>query len=88
MAKSETFGLILTYTDGTREQFRFPAQADQFQVSGLIEKLLGSAVLSLQLDNRLLIIPSANIRSVELFPVPDKLPDVILQNVKRVAPDD
>jgi len=88
MSKPETYTLILTYTDGSRERFRFPTQADKFAVSGLIEKLLRSAVLSLQLKGRLLVIPTTNIRSVELFPVPDTLPEVVLQEVQRVALED
>ena len=88
MNKSETYNLILTYTDGSHEHFRFPSQVDKFGVAGLVGKLLGSAVLSLQLKDRLLIIPSVNIRCVELFPVPDKLPEVVLQEVERVAQKD
>lgn len=88
MDKPEMFTLILTYTDGTRERFRFPDQTDKFAVSGLMEKLLRSAVLSFQLKGRLLVIPTANIRSVELFPVPDTLPEIVLQEVQRVALED
>ena len=88
MSKSEMFNLLITYTDGTRDRFRFPAQADKFGASALVAKLLSSAVVSLQLKDRLLIIPSANIRSVELYPVPEKLPDVVLQDVQRAALDE
>ena len=88
VSKSEMYTLILTYTDGTRERFRFPAQVDKFAIAGLMEKLMRSAVVSMQLTNRLLVIPTSNIRSVELFPVPDTLPDVVLHSVKREALDD
>ena len=88
MSKPEMFSLMVTYTDGTRERFKFPPQADKFAVAGLLEKLMRSAVVSLQLKGRLLVIPTANIRSVELYPVPDTLPDVVLQGVQREALDD
>jgi len=42
----------------------------------------------MQMKGRVLLIPSTNIRSVELFPVPDTLPEVVLQEVQRVVPED
>ena len=86
MKKLQTydFDLIVTYIDGTHDHFKFPAQVDTFSTVRLVEKLLSSAVLSLQVDDRLLIIPTANIRKAELFPCPEKLPDVVLRNVQRM----
>ena len=84
MDKAETYRLIINYTDGTSDQFKFPPQADKVKVVTVIEKLLTTAVVSLQLKNRLVVIPTANIRSAEIFPVPDNLPDVVLRNVERV----
>ncbi|MBI3376420.1 MAG: hypothetical protein HY017_32285 [Betaproteobacteria bacterium] len=88
MDKRELYTLIVTHADGSREHFRFPIETDKLRVSSLIEKLLSSAVLSLQLKGRLLIIPSNNIRSVELFPSPEKLPDIVLHDVERVSAED
>jgi hypothetical protein len=76
--------LIINYTDGTSDQFSFPPQLDKVKMVSIVEKLLTSAVVSLQLKNRLLVIPTANIRSAELFPVPERLPDVVLRDVERV----
>jgi hypothetical protein len=84
MNKLETCDLIVTYVDGTHDHFKFPFQADRFKMTGLVEKLLSSAVLSLQVEDRLLVIPTANIRSAELFPCPKQLPDVVLHNVQRM----
>ncbi len=84
MNKLETNDLIVTYTDGTHDHFRFPSQADSFSMAKLVEKLLSSAVLALQVGDRLLLIPTANIRSAEVFPCPGKLPDIVLQEVQRL----
>jgi hypothetical protein len=84
MNKLETYDLILTYTNGTHDHFKFPSQADRFKMARLVEKLLSSAVLSLQVKDRLLVIPTANIRNAELFPCPEQLPDVVLHNVQRM----
>ena len=76
--------LIVSYTDGTHDHFKFPTQADSFSMANLIEKLLSTAALALQVGDRLLIIPTAHIRSVEIFPCPAKLPDIVMHNVQRL----
>jgi len=53
-------------------------------MANLVEKLLSSAALALQVGDRLLIIPTANIRSVEIFPCPGKLPDIVMHDVQRL----
>jgi hypothetical protein len=80
----ETNDLIVTYTDGTHDHFQFPSQGDSYNMAKLVEKFLRSAVLALQVGDRLLLMPTANIRSVEVFPCPGKLPEVVLQNVQRL----
>lgn len=84
MNTSQTNDLIVTYTDGTHDHFKFPSQADSFNMAQLVEKLLGSAALALQVGDRLLIIPKASIRSLEVSPCPGKLPDIVLHNVQRL----
>jgi hypothetical protein len=84
MNKPQTNNLIVTYTDGTHDHFKFPTQTDSFGMANLVEKLLSSNALALQVEDRLLIIPTANIRSAEIFPCPGKLPDIVMQNVQRL----
>jgi hypothetical protein len=84
MKTAETYGLIITYTDGCHDHFKFPPQFDKAKMATLVEKLLGAASLSLQMEDRLMVIPTRNIRSAELFPVPEKLPETVLRNVQRV----
>jgi hypothetical protein len=84
MNKLQTYDLIVTYMDGAQDYFKFPSQADRFKMGSFVEKLLSSAVLSLQVEDRLLVIPTANIRNAELFPCPEQLPDVVLRNVQRM----
>ena len=53
-------------------------------MANLVEKLLNSAVLALQVGDRLLLIPTANIRGIEVSPCPGKLPDIVLKDVLRL----
>ena len=78
--------MIITYVDGSHDHFKFPHQTDETKVAGLIERLLMSSVITLQLEDRLYVIPTANIRTAEVFPVPPQLPEGILRNVERVSP--
>jgi len=55
-------------------------------MAGLIERLLLSSVITLQLEDRLYVIPTANIRNAEVLPVPAHLPEGVLRNVERVSP--
>ena len=84
MNTSQTNDLIVTYTDGTHDHFRFPYQADSFGMAKLLEKLLSSTALALQVGDKLLIIPTAAIRSAEVSPCPGKLPDLVIHNVERL----
>jgi len=85
MNPPEQYGLVVNYTDGTHEHFKFPPQVEKAKMGTTVEKLLSSGVLCLQLEDRILVIPTANIRSAELFPIPERLPDVVLRNVQRIS---
>jgi hypothetical protein len=80
----QTNDLIVTYTDGTHDHFKFPVQADSFHMANLVEKFLSSAALTLQVGDRLLMIPTANIRSAEISPCPSKLPDIVMRDAQRL----
>ena len=85
MDKAGNYGLIITYTDGSRDQFKLPRQLDKAKLATIVEKLLTTTVVTLQLEGSLLVIPTVNIRNAELFPVPERLPEVVLRGVERVA---
>ena len=87
MDKNETYNLIVTYTDGSHDQFKFPSQMEKLKIKSILEKLLSSSVLTLQMEDSLLVIPTANIRSAEVFPFPDHLPEVVLRSVHRLPRD-
>ena len=53
-------------------------------MANLVERFLSSTALTLQVGDRLLIIPTANIRSVEISPCPGKLPDIVMHDVQRL----
>lgn len=54
-------------------------------MSHLVERLLTVPTLSLQMANGLLVVCAANIRSAEIRPLPEKLPEIVLRDVERVS---
>ena len=84
MNKLRTNNLIVTNTEGTHYHFTFPSQADSYGMANLIEKLLSSTALALQVGDGLLIIPTAAIRSAEVSPCPGKLPDIVMRDAQRL----
>ena len=85
MNTPDTNELIVNYMDGTHEHFTFPSQTERLNMATLVEKLLTSSALALQVGDRLLVIPTINIRSVEVLPCPGKLPDIVIHNVERLV---
>jgi hypothetical protein len=85
MNERNTFEMIITYTDGSRQRFRFPPQVDALKMNHLVERLLTTPTLSLQLRDRLIVFPTATIRSAEVLPVPEKLPEVVLRDVEWLS---
>jgi hypothetical protein len=84
MSATESYTLVITYNNGTRDQFKLPRQVEREKMASLISKLISSAVLCLQLEDRLLVIPVSSIRHAELVPAPEKLPEIVLHNVQRI----
>ena len=81
--KSNERTLIVTYTDGTHDEFRFPPQVDSSRVAGMVERMMGARILSLEIGDRLIAIPTINIRSVELLPAPEHLPELVITGARR-----
>jgi hypothetical protein len=76
--------LIITYRDGTHDEFRFPHQGDSSRMVNLVSQIMASKILAFQLEDRLLAIPADNIRSVEVLPAPANLPEFVITDARRV----
>jgi len=85
MNKPQTYDLIITFTDGSHQRFKFPSQVEPLKMSHFIERLLTAPTLSLQMTDSLMVLPTGSIRSAEIVPLPEKLPEVVLHDVVRVS---
>jgi hypothetical protein len=72
-------GLTIYFMDGSKLKFDFPKQVKSDEgVSIRLEKILTHQGLLAQADGALLLIPYHNIKYVQVFPSPSKLPNYVL----------
>ena len=77
--------MIVRLIDGSVHRIRFtPADDDDVQLAGRIEKAFQAQDLVLELSGRLLVIPQHSILSIELTPSPPKLPAVAIRNAQLI----
>lgn len=68
--------LSIHFHDGSSVAFDFPTQlADARTITTRIEELLKQQYLMVEAEGALLLYPLYNVRSIQVFPAPDTLPD-------------
>jgi hypothetical protein len=81
-----TVHVKLTLIDGSEQTYELqPRPGTEFNVGTRIDKLLHQTNIALALDDRLVIIPTHQIRSIEVSPLLTKLPDHVVANVRRIS---
>jgi len=78
---AEERGLTVHFMDGSKMSFSFPKQVthDEF-VSGRLDKLLAKPALIVEVEGAALMIPFCNIKYIQMYGVPKKLPDYVIRN--------
>ena len=76
---SQKRNLTIHFVDGTKIAYDFPKQAeDDSTMSSKIESLLDKQFIVIEGDGAIHFYPVNNIKSVQLHPVPKKLPDYVI----------
>ena len=72
--------LTIHFMDGTKIAYDFPQQIkDDLTMSSRIEALLDKQFIVIEGEGAIHLYPVCNIKSVQLHPVPDKLPDYVIK---------
>ena len=81
MAETSKRGMIIHFTDGSRKTLEFPQQmADADSTAALrIKDALEARHLVLEADGALLVIPFENVKYVQIYPAPKKLPGGVIK---------
>ena len=68
--------LTIYFTDGNKLSFDFPQQAaDETARLTRLQKMLDRPYLMIESDGAVLVFPMQNIKYIQAYPAPSKLPD-------------
>ena len=69
-------GLSIHFNDGSSTVFEFPPQAgDISNITRRVEELLKQQYIMVEVEGALVLYPLYNVRSIQVSPAPDRLPD-------------
>ena len=79
-------GMTIHFTDGSTMNLNFPKQVKSEETVGVrLEKILDKETLMVEADGALLLFPFGNIKYLQVYPSPPKLPDYVIKGAS-VAP--
>ena len=79
-------GMIIHFADGTKMDVTFPKQTKfEDSVSVRLEKVLDKPALLVEADGALLVFPFSNIKYLQVYPAPPKLPDYVIKGASLVS---
>ncbi|WP_204140110.1 hypothetical protein [Halomicronema sp. CCY15110] len=84
---SQTVKMYIQYMDGTEQQFEWDSQREGTETANLVshlQKMLHDENVLLEMGDKLLILQRQNIKSIEITPVPAKLPATTIHGVRAV----
>ncbi len=77
--------MTIFFTDGRDLKFAFPKQIDDTSnIGAMIKKALNQNQLILEVEGTMFTIPFVNIKYIQIYPCPDKLPDTAIHGVKLI----
>lgn len=75
----------ISFMDGEQLKMSWERNEDAVVTSGAImDKILSNESLAVELEGRLVLIPLQNVRTVEILPAPDKLPQTVIRGAKLI----
>ena len=80
MADSEKRGMTIYFTDGTKKTLEFPVQLKDDSSAVLrIKEALESRHLAIEAEGALIVIPMENVKYLQAYPAPKKLPANVIR---------
>ncbi|MEG3974046.1 hypothetical protein QT970_05415 [Microcoleus sp. herbarium8] len=80
--------LTLNYTNGKQQEFEFISSAErvgeQANLGTRLHKFLTADPIIIELADKLVVIPIHNIESLEISPIPSKLPDGVFHSMREI----
>ena len=78
---SEKRGMIIHFTDGTKKVLEFPQQAadGDATMGARLKEMLEARNLTIEADGALVVIPFENVKYIQSYPAPKKLPAGVIR---------
>jgi len=74
------FTILSKFIDGNSEIFEFEESGQKLS----LEKMMSLPVLTLEIEETLLVIPTQHIKSIDVAPVPMNLPEDLIRKARRI----
>jgi hypothetical protein len=78
--------MVIRFVDGTEEALehdRLPQ--DDANLAARIQEALNAQHLVVEVDGKMVVYPFHNIKAIEVFPVPEKLPRIAIKKAHLVS---
>jgi hypothetical protein len=74
-------GMIIHFTDGTKKTLEFPQQLAEGDANAAakIKEALEARHLTLEAEGALIVIPLENVKYLQVYPAPKKLPSGVIK---------
>lgn len=81
MSQNDKRGMVIYFTDGTKKVLEFPQQiADgDASMAAKIKDALEARNLTIEADGALIVIPLENVKYIQSYPAPKKLPSGVIR---------
>ena len=75
--------LTVHFIDGTKISVSFPQQIkDPAMMASKVQKALQANELAFEAEGELIVIPTANVKYLQLHPAPQKLPEMVVKGAR------
>jgi hypothetical protein len=86
MTEHNTGKLVIRFVDGTEERLEYARlPQDDVNLVARIEEALNAQHLLVEVEGKLVVYPFHTIKAIEVFPVPEKLPRVVMKKAHFAA---
>lgn len=74
--------MVIHFMDGTKIAYDFPKQVEDQLVTSRMTKLLENQYIVIEADGAMYFYPVNNIKSIQVYPIPNKLPDYVISDAE------
>jgi hypothetical protein len=77
--------MVIQFMDGTKVVYDFPEQSDDSSsLATRYKEILDMQYIVVEAEGAIQFYPVANIKSIQLYPLPEVIPDFVIQGAKLI----